>query len=104
MDLQDSVRSSALLELTESFCELDILGTRLHTNKHLYNSQANSNTSRLSETSCPRLSVLIAGFYEIQLELFLDLLPRIHVRQQWINSFIRTTSNSGISYGFSQYY
>ena len=62
--------SSALLELAESFCELDMLGTRLHTNKHLYNSLTNSSTLRL----LPLLSVLIAGYYAIQLELFLDLL------------------------------
>ena len=74
MDLQDSVRSLALVELAESFCELDILGTRLHTNKHLYNSRANSNTTRVSQTSCSRLSVLIVGCYDIELEHFLDLL------------------------------
>ena len=74
MDLQGSARSSALLKLAESFCELDMLGTRLHTNKHLDNSRTNNSTWRLSQTSCPRLSVLIAGYYAIKLELFLDLL------------------------------
>ena len=90
MDLQGFAWSSALPELAESFCELDIPGTRLYTNRYLYNSLANSSTSRHSQMSSPRLSVLIVEYYELQLELFRDLLPRIHVRQQWIKSFIWT--------------
>ena len=61
------------MEADESFCELDILGMRLHTNKHLYNHPANNNMSPLSPKSY-RLSDQIEEDYELSLELFLDLL------------------------------